>query len=138
MSQSTTAESISNRDAHRARGGALAAAAALALGAGREGGAAVGEAGLSGHARSSPDICGRAQRQVETNQTVDGAAAQTVPRPACVRHDTKCGERAAFVTSDRYHRLPGAQRGVCTGRGRQSVRLEAKHRHIGGWIAPRK
>ena len=45
------------------------------------------------------------------------------------------GERPTFMTSDRYHPLAGAQRDVCAGRGRQSVRRETKDRNVGGRIA---
>src|SRR5262245_64918229 len=65
--------------------------------------------------------------QVQTNEAVDGAAANAVPSPARESDDAERGERPTIMISHRYDDLTSAERGVGGGRYGKSVRLGQEH-----------
>ncbi len=76
----------------------------------------------------------RVQAQVKTNEPVDSAAADTSPRPAGKGDDAQRGQRRTFTTADGCNHVPGANRGICDRRCRQSIGLKPKHGDVSGGI----
>src|SRR5262245_14945017 len=73
--------------------------------------------------------------QVQTNEAVDGAAANAVPSPAREGDDAERGEGPAIMISYRQDDLTSSERGAGRGRYGKSVRLETEHRNISGGVA---
>ena len=48
-------------------------------------------------------LAGRIERQIETQETVDGTATHAVPSPAHIRDHAEARERRARVVADREH-----------------------------------
>src|SRR5262245_35950445 len=76
--------------------------------------------------------------QIQTNEAVDGAAANAVPSPARESDDAERGERPTIIISHRHDDLTSAERSVAGGRYGKSVRLETEHRDISGRITARE
>src|SRR5262249_43962454 len=55
---------------------------------------------------------GRAEREIEPQQAIDGATAATLPGAVRECDDAKMRERSPVVTSDREHDLAGARRRI--------------------------
>src|SRR5262245_28181334 len=76
--------------------------------------------------------------QIQTNEAVDGAAANAVPSPTRESDDAERGEWPAIMISHRHDDLTSAERSVGGGRYGKSVRLETEHRDISCGIAARE